>query len=1015
MAEPLRAMSSVVTPASPKAAPSGGTPQSQVLAMEQRVLEFWARENVAARALALNSDGPVFRFTEGPPTANGKPHVGHLFPRVLKDMGLRHRRMKGYRIVSTMAGWDCHGLPVEVEVEKSHGWASKKQILEYGVGPFAAECRKSVLAYVETWQQFSRRLGFWLDYENPYFTMDPKFMESVWWSLKQLHGKGLLEKGHYVVPYCPRCETPEATHEVAQGYRDTTDPSVTLRLRLVGGAPDARPSYLLVWTTTPWTLPSNLAVAVGPEMDYVTFAEEDGSEYTLAESALERYFPQEKDRPKVLARFKGSDLVGRTYEPPFPGIVPSTPERFHTYPAPFVTAEEGTGLVHVAPSFGVDDFQLGQEVGLGVFDPLDPSGRFTDLVPQVVGKWFKDADKILSEELHVRGVLWRRSTYKHTYPFCWRCDRPLMYRALDTWFVRTHKLRDELLANNAGVVWDPEHLRDGRFGNFLAEGKDWALSRNRYWGTPLPIWSCPKGHTVVVGGFEELATLHGRPLPANFDPHRPTVDELEVSCPDHHDRMTREPYVIDTWYDSGSAPFAQFHHPFQTGTPFDTGAPLDYVAEGIDQTRGWFYTMLVISTALFGRPAYRHVLCHGMALDDQGKKMSKSKGNVADPMFTMERMGADPTRLAIYLSSYTESFRFGELTIRQTGLRPLTTLLNVLEFYRTNWDVDRVPPSERPPTTSDPLDRWLLSRLAGTAEVVDLSLERFDAHTAAQAIESLVQEISTWWLRRSRPRFWQETVTPEKRSAYETLSYTLLTLAGLLAPLAPFSAEELFQRVSGNDYRTGAPSLHLLPYPRPQVPRDLALEGAMAQVLQVVETVRRLRNEAGVRSRMPLEELRIAGMAEGTLRAFGDRLAPLLQEELNVKRVELTSPEEFQGSRFSPDVWVLSRGEKPGEPSAALSRKPSRELFLEGLAREVVRRVQMTRKERKLAISDQIRLELWAEGDLAEALRAHQEWIAKECLATEVRLSTTTPPTTPEVRRWDDVEGASFHLHLEKA
>ncbi len=1015
MGRPSR-MASASTPTAPTSpSTKGGTPQSQVLSMEQRVMEFWGRENVPSRSLALHPDGPVFRFTEGPPTANGRPHIGHLLPRALKDMGLRHRRMKGYRIVTTMAGWDCHGLPVEVEVEKSHGWTSKKQIVEYGVAAFAEDCRKSVLTHVEVWKQFSHRLGFWLDYGNPYHTMDPWFMESVWWSLQQLYQKGLLDRGHYVVPYCPRCETPLATHEVAQGYRETTDPSVTLRLRVTGKDAGAPETYLLVWTTTPWTLASNLAVAISPKMDYLLVEGEEGASYVLGEPALARYFPQEHERPRVVRRLKGEELLGWTYEPPFPGVVEATPTRFHVLGADFVTAEEGTGLVHIAPSFGVDDFQLGEREHLGVYDPIDPSGRFTSALPQVTGKWFKDADKVLMEELHARGVLWRRSTYKHTYPFCWRCDRPLMYRALDTWFVRTHKLREALLANNAKVVWDPGHLKDGRFGNFLAEGKDWALSRNRYWGTPLPIWNCPKGHYVVVGSFEELARLHDAPLPEPFDPHRPFVDELALTCPDHREKLTREPYVIDTWYDSGSAPFAQFHWPFEQGTPFDVRAPLDFVAEAIDQTRGWFYTLLVISTALFGRPPYRHVLCHGHGLDDQGKKMSKSKGNVSDPLQLMERMGSDPTRLSIYLSDYTESFRFGDLTIRQTGLRLLTTLLNVLEFYRTNQAVDQVPAATTLPTPQDPLDRWLLSRLAATVEECDRALEDFEPRRAASSLERLVQEISTWWLRRSRPRFWEDGLTPPKRSAYDVLSFTLLQVAGLIAPLAPFTAEEIFQRVSGGPFGPGSTSVHLLPYP-PALPastRDPSLEGAMSEVLELVETVRRLRMEAGVRARMPLEDLVVAGLPQETLGPFGDHLAPMLQEELNVKRVGFPGPEEFAKVPRPGEEWVVHRPTPPSKgPSVALSRRPSRELYLEGLAREVVRRIQITRKELGLVITDTIRLDLWADGDLAEAVERHRDRISKDCLISELRLSGGTPPEAMGVRVWDDVEGSTFRLRL---
>jgi isoleucyl-tRNA synthetase len=1008
------------SPVPVSSAPAAGSvaPTSLLLGVEKQVLEFWDREQVPRRALELHPDGPIFRFTEGPPTANGRPHIGHLLPRALKDVGLRHRRMKGHRIISMMAGWDCHGLPVEVEIEKSHGWTNKKQILEYGVEAFAKECRASVLTYVDVWQQFSRRLGFWLDYAHPYFTMEASFMESVWWSLKELHKKDLLEKGHYVVPYCPRCETPEATHEVAQGYREVGDPSITLRLKVAAwkdGETASAHTYLLVWTTTPWTLPSNLAVAVGTELEYVVFRGEDGAEYVIESSSFLRYFAKEAERPVVLRRVKGRELVGTSYVPPFPGLEPESASRFRVHEANFVTTEDGTGLVHIAPSFGVDDYALGAKVGLGVSDPLDSSGRFTEKVPLVAGKWFKDADKLLIEDLHARGVLWRRGTVKHTYPFCWRCDRPLMYRAIDTWFVRTHKFKDRLLANNAKVTWDPEHLRDGRFGDFLAEGKDWALSRNRYWGTPLPIWNCPKGHYVVVGSFAELAELSAEPLPQPFDPHRHVVDGLRLSCPEHREPLAREPYVIDCWYDAGSAPFAQFHYPFAETSPFDPRAPLDYIAEAIDQTRGWFYTLLVISTALFDRPAYKHVLCDGHALDDAGKKMSKSKGNTTDPSSFLDRMGSDPTRMTIYLSPYTESFRFGEVAIRQSGVRLLTTLLNVLEFYRTNLEVDRVPPAHHVPAVQDPLDRWLLSRLHATQLEVDQALEGFDPRTAAQSVDRFVQDLSTWWLRRSRPRFWAEGSSVEKRSAYDTLSYSLLTLAGLLAPLAPFTAEHLFQTVGGHGYRSGEESVHLRRFPAAEAPRDPALEKAMADLREVVESVRRLRMEAGVKSRMPLEELFVAGLSTPDVAPLGEAYEELLSEELNVKQVRLLTKEEFGAREWPATAWVVHRDPAKGAVELSLSRTPSRMLFLEGLAREAVRRVQMSRKLSGLVPTDRIRLELWAEGDLAEALKTHERWIAQECLAPELRLAGGSPdPAGGPSRKWEDLEGATLELRLTK-
>jgi isoleucyl-tRNA synthetase len=639
------------------------------LAVQSRVLRYWETEGVPASVLEGRPDGSLFRFTEGPPTANGVPHLGHLISRILKDVELRYRRMQGHHLVSPMAGWDCHGLPVELEIEKRHGLKSKKEIEAYGVERFCEDCRASALEVVSVWREMSRRLGYWLDYDRAYRTMDPPYIESVWWSLKTLFDRGLLEKGHYVIPYCPRCETPLSSHEVAQGYREITDPSITVRFPLRDPAHPRR--ELLVWTTTPWTLPANLLVAVRPELEYSVVRGRDGRELVLASPALPRYFTEGEE---VVERFAGSALVGLTYDPPFDTPGPA-PGRYRVVPADFVTTEEGTGLVHIAPSFGIDDQKLGAAEKVGVFDPLDSRGVFTDAVPLVRGKSFKAADPILLKDLEARDRLYAHGTVRHTYPFCWRCETPLLYRAVDSWFVRTSRATDRLVRYNATVQWVPAYLREGRFGNFLTEAKDWALSRSRYWGTPLPIWLCPDGHATCVGSFAELAERVGDPLPTPFDPHRVTVDRLKVRCGKCGQLAQREPYTIDAWYDSGSAPFAQFHYPFEPG-PFDPNAPLDYIAEGLDQTRGWFYSLLVIATLLFDRPAYRACLTNGLVLDEGGRKMSKSKGNVLEPLTMLERYGADALRWTFLAVDYTEPMKIGETTIRKTAARTLGTLSN---------------------------------------------------------------------------------------------------------------------------------------------------------------------------------------------------------------------------------------------------------------------------------------------------------------------------------------------------
>ncbi len=557
-----------------------GTGAPPPVEIQRQVLRFWDETGVPARSYDGTPDGPVFRFTEGPPGVNGPPHLGHVEPRTLKDVQLRFRRMRGYRIVSPMAGWDCQGLPVEIAIEKKHGLKSRHDIEAFGVDRFCEECRSIALEYAAVWQEMSRLQGYWLDYDHAYRTMDPPYIESLWWALKSLFDKGLLEKGHYVLPYCPRCETTLSSHEVAQGYHETTDPSVTVRFPLEG-----EPLDLLVWTTTPWTLPANLLVAARPDLEYSVVQVAEGNPVVLASAAVSRYFPEGAN---VLERRMGRDLAGATYRPPFDAAGPG-PNRYRIVLDDFVTAGEGTGFVHVAPSFGPDDYRIGAREKVGVFDPLDSRGVFGEAVPLAHGKLFKVADPVLLADLATRGLVFRSETLRHIYPFCWRCDHALLYRAIDSWFVRTSRFTDRLVRHNATVRWIPEYLRDGRFGNFLTDAKDWALSRSRYWGTPLPVWVCPDGHPTCVGSFAELAQLLGAPLPEPFDPHRATVDRMVFPCRQCGKASRREPYTVDVWFDAGSAPFAQFHYPFEPG-PFDPAAPLDFVSEAIDQTRGWYCT-----------------------------------------------------------------------------------------------------------------------------------------------------------------------------------------------------------------------------------------------------------------------------------------------------------------------------------------------------------------------------------------------------------------------------------------
>lgn len=971
---------------------------------QARVVDYWSRTGVVARALAERPGAPIFRFSEGPPTANGRPHSGHIIPRTMKDLQLRYRRMRGNRIVSSMAGWDCHGLPVELEVEKKFGLRSHKEIEAFGVAKFCDACRDSTLAVAAAWREMSERMGYWLDYDHPYLTMSTPYIESVWWSLKTLFDRGLVEKGHYVLPYCPRCETTLSSHEVAQGYRDADDPSVTVRFRLLGTTHP--PRDLLVWTTTPWTLVSNVFVVARADLTYVVVREPDGTELVLAEGAIPRYF---SEPPPIVERLTGEELAGREYRPPFP-FVPVAPGRFRVVLDPMVDVKEGTGFVHGAPNFGPDDYRVAAREHLGTFDPLDSRGVFGPLVPLVQGKSFKAADPILIADLAERGLLYRSDTLRHTYPFCYRCDTRLLYRAIDSWFVRTSRFSPRLVELNATVTWVPAHLREGRFGNFLTEAKDWALSRSRYWGTPLPIWGCPQGHYRAIGSMSELAEAWGRPLPEGFDPHRVGVDAVEFPCATCGEVCRREPYTIDAWYDSGSSPFAQFHYPFEAG-PFDPSAPLDYVSEAIDQTRGWFYSLLVLSTALFDRVAFRAALVTGHGLDDVGRKMSKSKGNVTEPIDLLTRLGGDAVRWFAFSTDFTEGMRMGESEIRSHAHRTLGTLTNVLTFYQQNARADGLAPVTDRPRSTALLDRWLLSRLEATRSDVETSLERFDPRPGAQAIRSFVDDLSTWYLRRSRPRFWADPSDPARQEAHATLSYTLSTFARVIAPFVPFTAEWLAQHFAPKPFEEAASSVHLSPWPSTLPTRDAALEEGMDALRSLVEVGRELRQRASVKSRIPLPEFVVAGPIPPALSALGREGIELIASELNVRTVRFADPAER--ASFPEAEWVsASDGDRW---VAVLSRRPTPELLQEGLVREVLRRLQQRRKEMRLAFTDHVDLGIITSRELADALAARREVLERELLADHLDIQVGPPAAADgETQRWE-FEGNAFSASMRRA
>ncbi len=778
-------------------------------ALELRVLERWRDRDVFAESLRAREDAPSWVFYEGPPTANGPPGIHHVLSRVFKDIYPRYKTMRGHR-VERKGGWDCHGLPVEIAVEQELGIGTKAEIEAYGIAEFNARCRAAVFTYLEDWNRLTERIGFWLDLEHAYRTLDHDYIESVWWALSQIHQKGLLYEGHKVVPYCPRCGTALSSHEVALGYRDVEDPSVYVRLPVRGGgggatlpAPLRAGDELLVWTTTPWTLVSNAAVAVDPELTYVRARDGGtGVVFVLAEALVARVLGEDAE---VLDRFPGATLEGVDYEPPFAYISSEDygPRGHTVLLADFVTADDGTGLVHTAIAFGEDDFRLGQRYGLTVVNPVRLDGTYDERIGEYAGRFVKDADADLIEDLRGRGRLLRAEVYEHSYPHCWRCGTPLLYYAKPSWYIATSQLRDRLLAGNETVSWYPPHIKHGRFGDWLANNVDWALSRERYWGTPLPVWRCPEGHVHVVGSFGELQERSGAELP---DPHRPYVDEVRFPCPECELAMTRVPEVIDVWFDSGSMPFAQHHAPFENEARFRDAFPADFICEALDQTRGWFYSLLAVSTLLFDRAPYENVVCLGLILDGEGQKMSKSRGNTVEPWEVIDTYGADALRWYFFTSKQPwDGYRFAPEAIGEGVGGFLRQLWNTYHFYamyaRVNADAF-VAGDDATGAAAD-LDAWVRSRLTATALAVAERLDAYDATAAGRTIAEFVDDLSNWYVRRSRPRFWAG-----ERDAFATLRECLLTVSQLLAPFCPFVADEIYDNLDAT-----LPSVHLCDFP----------------------------------------------------------------------------------------------------------------------------------------------------------------------------------------------------------
>ncbi|MDQ6810337.1 MAG: isoleucine--tRNA ligase [Actinomycetota bacterium] len=1000
-------------------------PKPSFPALEEQVLARWRERDVFGESIRRREGAPPWVFYEGPPTANGRPGTHHVLSRVFKDIFPRYKTMCGHA-VERKGGWDCHGLPVEIEVEKQLGIKSKEDIERYGIAEFNQRCRESVFEFLEDWNALTERIGFWLDLEHAYRTLDRDYVESVWWALRRIWDEGLLHEGHRVVPYCPRCGTALSSHEVALGYQDVIDPSLYVRFPVVEPTLPLEPGdSLLAWTTMPWTLAAHAAMAVDPELLYVR-AQVGDEVLVVADALIERALG---DDAEVLDRFAGRELLGARYEAPFPFIAAAQyGERGHTVlPGDFVSAQDGTGVVHTGIAFGEDDFRLAEQQGLTVVNPVRPDGTFDERMGPFAGRYVREADPDLIEDLRARGRVFRAEEYEHAYPHCWRCGTPLLYYAKPSWYIRTSARRDALLAANETVTWHPEHIKHGRFGKWLENNVDWALSRERYWGTPLPVWRCANDHAHCVGSFAELRERSGRDLE---DPHRPYVDEIVFPCDECGEEMRRVPEVIDVWFDSGAMPFAQYHAPFENEEHFRAHFPADFVCEALDQTRGWFYSLLAISALIFDGAPYRNVVCLGLILDAEGKKMSKSQGNVVDPWEVIDRYGADALRWYFFTSKQPwDGYRFSLETIGEGVRQFLLQLWNTYSFHVLYANAPKGAGGE-PGEAGEQLDRWIRSRLAGTVAEVRERLDAFDATLGGRAIAGFVDDLSNWYVRRSRARFWRG-----EPAAFDTLRDCLVTVAQLLAPFCPFVSDEIYDNLDGRE-----PSVHLCDFPAAGE-RDLELELDMLVARETVRLGLAARSQANVKLRQPLREAVI--VAAGREREAIERLADVVSDELNVKALRFVSAADelgryevrpnyrSLGPRFgklmpqvaaaiaaldparvadalraerpigiavdghehelSPDDLQLAMQplegyqlEREGQHAVALELALDDELRREGWAREIVHAVQAARKNAGLAVEDRIALTLGGDEDLLAAARAHEDYVSSETLATTI-------------------------------
>ena len=1016
------------------------SPQFTFADKEKQTLAFWRENDIFQKSMEMYKDAPPFVFLEGPPFANAPPGVHHVLARIMKDAVCRYKTMTGHYVLRK-AGWDTHGLPVEYQVEKQLNITNKAELEAYGVQNFIQKCKENVFQYEQDWRRMTERIGFWVNLDDAYITLSNDYIESVWWVLRQAWDKELLYRGHKVQPYCYRCGTTLASHDVALGYQEVADPSIFVRFRLK----NRENIYLLIWTTTPWTLSANVAVAVGEDYDYVAVEEHNGQRLILAKECLPSLFGDEL--PQIVENYKGKDLQDWEYEPLFDSG--GHPERSHyVVTGDFVTTTEGSGLVHIAPAFGQDDYDIGQKYNLPLVQLVGADGRFVPEVKEAwAGEYVKAADPQIIENLDGRGLLFKAAEYTHQYPFCWRCDTPLLYYARESWFIRTTAIRDQMRQHNQEINWYPEHIKDGRFGNWLENNIDWGLSRERYWGTPLPVWVCGAcGYQHCVGSIAELQEL-GTDVPDDIELHRPYVDEVVLTCKKCSDTMHRVQDVIDCWFDSGCAHTAQWHYPFENKEILEQAYPADFISEAIDQTRGWFYSLLATGTLLYDKPAYKNCLCLELILAADGQKMSKSRGNTVDPWTILDEQGADAMRWYMFTGSAPWAQRTFKIDSIDEALKKfMGTLHNVYSFFVMYANLEHVDVLKDTPPVAERavIDRWILSRLHSLIDEVRGEMENYQLTNAPRAIEAFVDDLSNWYVRRSRDRFWGAEAGPDKQAAYATLYKVLVTVAELSAPFVPFLADELYRNLVCSLDVEAPLSVHLAEYPVADTSlKDAQLETDMAFIRDVISMGHAARNRSGIKTRQPLAEITIGGLSDAE-KSTVNRLAELVYDELNVKAIvfteeldafaQVTLKPNFRvlGPKYGKGVQAIAKAlatadavqtkaaletagslqiETAGETYTldpleidvqtqnregffvevdarkfvALSTELTHELVLEGLARELVNKIQNMRKDADFNVSDRIKLSLTDASPLVdEAFKAHREYILRETLTTAV-------------------------------